>query len=65
MIASGSVLAIIAPLRSGCSVCLDVKRSLIGEWYDHAANMNSESAKELLKWRNSVLVCRQGKREGM
>ena len=27
--------------------------------------MNSESAKELLKWRNSVLVCRHGKRKGM
>ena len=36
-----------------------VKRSLIGQLYDHAANMNSESAKELLKLQNSVLVCRQ------
>ena len=35
-----------------------VKRSLIGQWYDHAANMNSESAKGLLKWPNSALVCR-------
>ena len=25
--------------------------------------MDSESAKELLKWQNSVLVCRQGKRK--
>ena len=31
-------------------------RSLIGQNYDHAANMNSESAKELLKLRNSALV---------
>ena len=42
-----------------------VKRSLIGQKYDHGANMNSESAKELLKWRNSVLVCTLGKRKGM
>ena len=27
--------------------------------------MNSESVKELLKWRNSALVCTQGKRRGM
>ena len=33
-------------------------RSLIGQYYDHAANMNGESAKELLKLRNSALVCR-------
>ena len=26
--------------------------------------MNSESAKELLKWRNSALVCRHGNRKG-
>ena len=42
-----------------------VKRSLIGQKYDHAANMNSESAKELLKWRFSALVCTLGKRKGM
>ena len=29
-----------------------VKRMLIVQNYDHAANMNSESTKELLKWRN-------------
>ena len=39
------------------------KRTFIGQLYAHAANMNSESAKELLKWRNSVLVCIHGKRE--
>ena len=33
-----------------------VKRSLIGQSYDHVAYMNSESVKELLKLRNSVLV---------
>ena len=27
--------------------------------------MNSESAKELLKWRDSVLVFRHGKRKGI
>ena len=27
--------------------------------------MNSESAKGLLKWRNSALVCRHDKRKGM
>ena len=42
-----------------------VKRSLIGQLYDHVANMNSESAKELLKLRNSALVCRHSKRKGM
>ena len=42
-----------------------VKRSLIGQLYDHVANMNSESAKELLKLRNSALVCRHGKRKCM
>ena len=68
MIADRSVLAVIAPSR--CSACLDatilhVIRLLIGQWYDHAANMNSEGAKELLKWRNSVLVCRHSKRKGM
>ena len=42
-----------------------VKRSLIGQLYNHTANMNSESAKELLKLRNSVLVCRHGKWKGM
>ena len=42
-----------------------VKRSLIGQKYNHAANMNSESAKELLKWQNSALVCTLGKRKGM
>ena len=40
-------------------------RSLIGQYYDHAANMNSESAKELLILRNSALVCRLGKRKGI
>ena len=33
-----------------------VKRLLIGQKYDHATKMNSESTKELLIWRNSVLV---------
>ena len=60
MIAGRSVMAVIAPLRSRCSICLDVrslsKRLLIGQKYYHAANMNSESAKELLKWRNSALI---------
>ena len=42
-----------------------VKRSLIGQKYDHVANMNNESVKELLKWRNSALVCTLGKRKGM
>ena len=69
MITDRRVLAVIVPLRSHCSVCLDfeqhVKRSLIGQQYDHVANMNSESAKELLKLRNSVMVCRHGKRKGM
>ena len=40
-----------------------MKRLLIGQLHDHAANMNSESEKELLKLRNSVLVCRHGKRK--
>ena len=35
-------------------------RSLIGQYYDHAANMNSESSKERLKLRYSALVCRHG-----
>ena len=69
MITDQRVLAVIAPLRSRCSVYLDfkqhVKRSLIGQQYDHVANMNIESTKELLKLRNSVLVCRHGKRKGM
>ena len=62
-------------IRSHCTLALSlfslirhmphVKRSFIGELYDHAANMNSESAKELLKLLNSVLVCRQGKRKDM
>ena len=72
MIADRRVLAVIAPLRSRCSACLEsvrrlphVKRSLIGQKYNHAANMNSESAKELLKLRNSALVCRYGKRKGI
>ena len=44
-----------------------VKRLFIGHvnWYDHAANMNSESMKGRLKWRNSALVCRHGKRKGL
>ena len=42
-----------------------LKRSLIGQLYDNAANMNSESEKELLKLRNSALVCRHSKRKGM
>ena len=42
-----------------------VKRLLIGQLYDHAANMNSESGKELLKFQNSALVCRHGKMKGM
>ena len=33
--------------------------------YDHAVNMNSESVKELLKLRNSALVCRHSKRKGI
>ena len=72
MIADGSVMTVIAPSHSRCSACLDVcrnnlhvKRLLIGQEYDHAANRNSESAKGLLKWRNSALVCRHGKRKGM
>ena len=44
---------------------LYVNRSIIGQLYDHAANMNSESAKELLKMQNSALVCRHSKRKGM
>ena len=40
-------------------------RWLIGQKYDHAAKMNSESAKELLKLLNSALVCRHGKRKGI
>ena len=44
---------------------MHVKRSLIGQLYNHAANMNSESVEELLKLRNSALVCRHGKRKGM
>ena len=42
-----------------------MKRSLVGQYYDHSANMNSESAKELLKLRNSALFYRHGKRKGM
>ena len=42
-----------------------VKMSLIGQKYDNAANMNSESAKELLKWQNSALICTLGKRKRM
>ena len=46
--------------------CLQhLKRLLIGQLYDHAANMNSESDKELVKLRNSALVCRHVKRKGM
>ena len=57
MIADRRVLAVIAPLHS--LRCLrHVKRSLIGPLYDHAANMNSESEKELLKLQNSELACR-------
>ena len=33
-----------------------VKRSLIGQKYNHAANMNSESAKELLTLRFLLLL---------
>ena len=40
-------------------------RSLIGQKYYDAANMNSERAKELLELQNSALVCRHGKRKGM
>ena len=65
MIADRSVMTVIAPSHSRCSACLGicrnnphVNRLLIGQYYDHAANMNSESAKELLKLRNSALVCR-------
>ena len=54
MIADRKVLAVIAPLRSRCSVCLEsvrrlphVKRSLIGQLW------------------NSALVCRYGKRKGL
>ena len=73
MIADRRVLAVIVPLRSRCSVSLDVcsynpAREKIVKWsitYNHASNMNSESAKELLKLRNSELVCRHGKRKGM
>ena len=32
-----------------------VKRLLIGQKYNHVANVNSESTKELLKWQNSAL----------
>ena len=42
-----------------------VKRLLIGQLYNRAANMNSESAKELPKLQNSALACRHGKRKGM
>ena len=72
MIADRSVMTVIAPSHSRCSACLDVcrnnphmKRLLIGHKYDHAANMNSESAKRLLKWGNLALVCRHGKRKDM
>ena len=72
MIADRRALAVIAPLRPRCSVSLETfaatiahVRSLIGQKYDHAANMNSKSTKELLKLRNSALVCRHSKRKGM
>ena len=44
---------------------MHVTRSLIGQCYDHAGNMNSERAKELQKWQNSMLVCSHSKRKGM
>ena len=72
MIAEWSVMTINAPSHSRCSACLDVccnnshmKRSLIGHQYDHAASMNNESTKGLLKWQNTALVCRHGKKKGV
>ena len=71
MIADRRALAVIAPLRSRCSArrafaaTIVHVRLLIGQKYNHVANMNRESAKELLKFRNSALVCRHGKRKGM
>ena len=47
------------------AMILHVIRLLIGQKYEHAENMNSESAMELLKLQNSALVCRHGKRKGM
>ena len=72
MIADRRALLVIAPFSLSLFSYLQTfaatiahMRSLIGQNYDHAGNMNSESAKELLKLLNSALVCRHGKRKGM